>query len=195
VSRVLPSVHPDVVRRTVAYRLPPGSLVVDVAWQPDSPLRSFADRHPTLAIIADGRDLGHAPAVRGEVLCLPLADASVDCVLVLHPAVGSDDGLGALTEAKRVLRPGGLAVVSATGRPDARDARVPRRREAAARLTAQLGDLGLVPEQVHRLQPLLHPTSLVGRVHEWARRARPPGPFPRLRRTRVSSTLVLGRKV
>ncbi len=78
-----------------------------------------------------------------------------------------------------------------------------RRRGEAAHVTDALVDLGLVPEQVHRIQFLLHPMKLVT-----PRSDRPPLPcrivaamnrldpsrIAQLRRTRASTVLVLGRK-
>jgi SAM-dependent methyltransferase len=58
-------------------------------------------------------------AVIGDARALPIADDSADGVLLFGPMyhlVSRDDRLTALTEARRVLRPGGLVFVSAISR-------------------------------------------------------------------------------
>ncbi len=182
------TVRPDLVRRTVGFRLPPGSLVVDVAWQPGSPLTLFADRYPTIAVTA-GTGSVAKPALRAEQLCLPLADSSVDCVLLLD--IGKDqlgDG-GVMAEGRRVLRAGGLAVVSASS--------------TRGPVTDALNDHGLIPEQVNRIQFLLHPTKLVTPTSDRspllcravvAMNRLDPSRLAQPRRTRPPTVLVLGRK-
>ncbi len=201
------SVRPEVVRRTVGFRLPPGSLVVDVAWHPGSPIGSFADRYATIAITADGAGPPAAtPGLRADRLCLPFGDSSVDCVLLLGLAEDDLGDGGVMTEARRVLRPGGLAAVTALSAPGAADGvgdRLLRRRAAAARVTDALVGLGLVPEQVNHIQFVLHPSKLVAttserlpllcRVAAALNRVDPSRRDP-LGGTRAAAVLVLGRK-
>jgi len=232
-ARLQSGVRADFVRRMVGYRLPVGSLVVDVAWHADSCLQSFTDDYATLAVMAGERLAAVAPVatplLRAGPAHLPLAEGSVDCVLLLdvvggpgvagRPGVvgGPGGGAGPLTEARRVLRPGGLVVLSAASAPPTADvsgSRLVTRRQTGARLVATLGDLGLVPEQVHHLQSLLHPSSLVARVRSGRRsgsrshgHAQPwlcrtvaavnridQARLPRKRGTRSSSVIALGRK-
>jgi len=151
--------------------------VVDIAWHPESPLGALVDRYRTIALTADatsgGDGAGTSPSVRGDQRRLPLADDSVDCVLLLDPT-GVD---GALREVRRVLRPGGLAVVTVPSTPgpaEARNVRLSRRRGGDGQVTAALTDIGLVPEQVNHLLPLLHPMSIMSRILERARSGRTP---------------------
>jgi len=182
----LPSgAHSRLVRRTVGYRLPHGSLVVDVAWRPGAALEFFADEYPTIAVMAQPRpdSSSTSPAgrpvairsIRADVRNLPLADASVDCVLLLDPEWGPVGPPGALAQARRVLRSGGLVVVSAGstgGRPEGRGGRFPRGRASVVPVIEAVTDLGLVTEQVTHLQPPWRPMSLVSRVQVRARSGR-----------------------
>jgi len=199
------TVRPELVRRTVGFRLPPGSLVVDVAWHPASPLGSFADCYPTIAVTAVARSVAK-PALRAERLCLPFADSSVDCVLLLDLETDQLGDGGVMAEASRVLCPGGLAVVSTSstgGLAEGGPGRPVWRRGEAAHVTDALIDLGLVPEQVNRIQFLLHPSKLVTPTSDRspllcrtvaAMNRLDPSRLAQLRRTRASSVLVLGRK-
>ena len=64
--------------------------------------------------------LDHAPAggVRGEATALPFPDGSFDGVAILYVLYHLADPRLALTEAHRVLRPGGLLAVAAPSRHD-----------------------------------------------------------------------------
>jgi len=200
-------VRPEVIRRTVGFRLPPGSLVVDVAWHRGSPLGSFADRYSIMAVTADGVGRAAAmPALRAGRVCLPFAASSVDCVLLLDL---TDDDLGdggAMTEARRVLCPGGLVVVTASSAHGATNGvrdRLGRRRGAAAHVTDALVGLGLVPEQVNHVQFVFHPSKLVAttadRLPLLCQAAAilnrvDPGRLTQRGGTHASAVLVLGRK-
>jgi SAM-dependent methyltransferase len=54
---------------------------------------------------------GFERLVRGNLMQLPLADASVDAVLVVHVLHHLSDWRAALAEALRVLRPGGVMLI------------------------------------------------------------------------------------
>jgi SAM-dependent methyltransferase len=153
------------VRRTVGYRLPRGSLVVDVAWRPGSALALFADDYPTIAL-APGPDRRPAATavVTAELRRLPLAEDSVDCALLVGVGDDVDGRRAALVEIRRILRPGGMAVLSAA--PTVSDG---GRRRDAGRITSALADAGLVPEEVHHLRSLLHPLSIASRARSRAR--------------------------
>jgi SAM-dependent methyltransferase len=60
----------------------------------------------------------HGPVVRGEVTALPVADGSVDAVVVVNVLDHLDEPATALREARRVLRPGGLLVAGTVARSD-----------------------------------------------------------------------------
>ncbi len=200
------SIRPEVIRRTVGFRLPPGSLVVDVAWHPGSPLGSFADRYSIMAVTADGAGALPAPALRADRLGLPFTDSSVDCVLLLDLTEDDIGDGGAMTEARRVLCPGGLVAVTASTARGATNSvrnRVVRRRGVAAHVTDALLGLGLVPEQVNHIQFVLHPSKLVAttvdRLPLLCRAAAvlnrvDPSRLTQLGGARTSAALVLGRK-
>jgi len=188
--------------------------MVDVAWRPGSPLHHFADDYPTVAFASDPPESPDSPMVRAAVGHLPLAGASVDCALLLDPVGGLVGGPGTLVEVARVLRPGGLVVVSAS--MSSGDPRSFRRRETVAGIIDAFTDLGLAPEQVTHLEPLSNPMSLMSRIQVRARSGRPGEaentglPFAcrvvaslnrldwardgQRRRSRASSVLVFGRK-
>jgi SAM-dependent methyltransferase len=55
--------------------------------------------------------------VRADVAALPFADSSFDAVVLGEVIEHVDDDVGALTECRRVLRPGGVAVLSVPAHP------------------------------------------------------------------------------
>lgn len=54
--------------------------------------------------------------VRGDILCLPIADRALDFLIINHVYEHVGDHAGLFAEAHRVLRPGGRAFVSAGNR-------------------------------------------------------------------------------
>jgi SAM-dependent methyltransferase len=68
------------------------------------------DRDPEM--LADA----HRPVVQGELRRLPLADGSCDGVAAINCLYFLEDPVVAITEAERVLRPGGLFVASSPSR-------------------------------------------------------------------------------
>lgn len=113
------------VRQIVRRHLPAGQRVLDVGGGPgvhaawlaedghDVHLVDPVERHVTQA-----RDRGLSAAV-GDARRLPDTDASVDAVLLFGPLyhlTERADRVLALTEARRVTRPGGLVFVAAISR-------------------------------------------------------------------------------
>jgi SAM-dependent methyltransferase len=150
----------------VRHRLPSGCLVVDVAWHTDSPLSLLGDDFRTLAV-AGGPARPPAPAVRADPLRLPVADASVDSLLLLDVLERLDDDRAALREAGRAARPGGMVLAAVPAGPrlwspyDERAGHL--RRYTAAGLAAAFVDAGLVPESVRHFQFLLFPLFVASR--------------------------------
>jgi SAM-dependent methyltransferase len=60
----------------------------------------------------------HGPVVRGDITTLPVADASVDAVVMVNVLYHLDRPAVALHEARRVLRPDGLFVGGTVARSD-----------------------------------------------------------------------------
>jgi SAM-dependent methyltransferase len=58
----------------------------------------------------------HRPVIRADAAHLPIADVSVDAVVLLWMLYHLDDPRLALAEARRVLRPGGLVAACASNR-------------------------------------------------------------------------------
>jgi SAM-dependent methyltransferase len=109
-------VHPDVAARLAAAG---ARLVLDVGGGhgnlarllPDLGLRCLLiDISPTMLALAP------RPAIQADGARLPVADASVDAVAALYTLYHYDDPLRPITEAWRVLRPGGLFAACAPNR-------------------------------------------------------------------------------
>lgn len=60
----------------------------------------------------------HGPVVRGDIAELPVADASVDAVVMVNVLYHLDRPASALRQARRVLRPDGLLVAGTVARSD-----------------------------------------------------------------------------
>ncbi len=69
------------------------------------------DLSPAMALVASVK----APAAVADAQALPLRDGSVDAVLCLHMLYHVPDIALAVRELRRVLRPGGLALVTTNG--------------------------------------------------------------------------------
>ncbi|RRR40181.1 class I SAM-dependent methyltransferase [Mycolicibacter terrae] len=95
-----------------AKRLPDGRVIGVDLWQADQTGNSAA------ATLANAALEGVAERVEvrtGDMTALPLADASVDVVvsnLAIHNIASADGRRQALTEAARVLRPGGRLAIA-----------------------------------------------------------------------------------
>ena len=161
----------ELVRRLVVRRLAPGSLVVDAAWRPGSPLGALEGLFSTVAVVGraseDGRTLPPPRALRAEAERLPFAAGSVDGVLLLDVLERLDDDRAPVAEAARVLHSGGLALAATPAGPrlwSAHDEMAGhRRRYTRAALVTLATEAGLVAEQVHRFQCLLYPLFAANR--------------------------------
>jgi SAM-dependent methyltransferase len=157
----------DLVRRLVLRRLPPGSLVVDAAWRPGSPLGSLVPHYAAVAVAGHRHDRPPGTAVRAGLGRLPFASSSVDGVLLLDVLERLDDDRAALDEAARALRSGGLVLAATPAGPrlwSAHDEVAGHRRRYTPReLVGLATGVGLVPEQVHRFQCLLYPLFAANR--------------------------------
>ena len=76
---------------------------------------------PDLGILALDLSAGMQPDVVGDVQALPLADASVGAALAMHMLYHVPDIPMAIRELRRVIRPGGVLVVSTNGVDDKRE--------------------------------------------------------------------------
>jgi ubiquinone/menaquinone biosynthesis C-methylase UbiE len=105
-----------------AIELSPGHAVVDIGCGPGTDLGRLADAvgetgsvigvdRESRMLTEAGRRLAHRPNVElrmGDVHALPLADASVDRARTDRVLQHVDDPAAAITQVRRVLRPGGL---------------------------------------------------------------------------------------
>ena len=153
----------------------PGALVLDVGCGTGvllDPLRRRGYRPLGLDVRSEGlasvraRD-PDAWLVRAEADHLPLRDGSVDAVLALDVLEHVDDR-AVLAEAARVLRPGGLLVVSVPAYPwlwSRRDEDAGHlRRYGRPELERVLKDAGLMPSELLRYQCLLFPLVVASRL-------------------------------
>lgn len=157
----------------VCNRLPAESVLVDACWKPGSPLGSLASSYATVACLGPGADERpvtggwHGPTVRSGVGRLPLDDDSVDGVLLLDVLERVDDDRIVLADARRVLRTGGMILVTVPAGPhlwSTHDERAGnRRRYTDEGLTAAVVAVGLLPDHLYRFQCLLHPLFVVNR--------------------------------
>jgi ubiquinone/menaquinone biosynthesis C-methylase UbiE len=111
------------------WTLPASSAVLEIGPGPGVLLAQLARRFRLAAglDLSTGmlqqaqRRLGQAgqPAllVQGDAARLPLAAASFDAVVLTFAFSAFPDGLGAMREMRRVLRPGGLAILVDAGLP------------------------------------------------------------------------------
>ena len=153
----------------------PGALVLDVGCGTGSlldPLRRRGYRPLGLDVRPEGlasvraRD-PDAWLVQAEADHLPLRDGSVDAVVALDVLEHVDDR-AVLAEVARVLRPGGLLVVSVPAYPwlwSRRDEDAGHlRRYGRPGLERVLADAGLAPSELLRYQCLLFPLVAVSRL-------------------------------
>jgi len=73
---------------------------------------------PDLRVLPLDLSAGMGPEVVGDVQALPLADTSVDAALAMHMLYHVPDIPAAVRELRRVVRPGGVLLVSTNGAGD-----------------------------------------------------------------------------
>ena len=135
---------------------------------------------------------GFVNTVLAGALELGVPEASADLITLFDVIEHIPDDIAALAEARRVLRPGGLVLLSTPAYQIlyANNDRVAhhQRRYTAGRLDQRIRQAGLVPERISYfntlLFPLIAPAVLAGKLAE---RVRPPG-----ERTNLSITLPAG---
>jgi SAM-dependent methyltransferase len=76
---------------------------------------------PDLRVLPLDLSAGMRPDVVGDIAALPLADDSVDAALAMHMLYHVPDVPTAVRELRRVLRPGGVLMVSTNGTDDKRE--------------------------------------------------------------------------
>lgn len=111
---LMPPADVETIREAFAHATRPVERVLDVGGGTGRVARSLREE----VIVVDAsrgmlrRAREHAlPAVRAAAERLPVADRSVDAVLIVDALHHFEDQRAALAEAARVLRPGGVAVV------------------------------------------------------------------------------------
>ncbi len=82
--------------------------------------RLRSDR-PDLRVLPLDLSAGMRPEVVGDIAALPLADDAVDGALAMHMLYHVPDVAAAVRELRRVLRPGGVLMVSTNGVDDKRE--------------------------------------------------------------------------
>lgn len=149
--------------------------VVDVGCGAGGTLRWLLDGgHDAVGVDSSPASLEHAARLvpadilhRGDALHLPFSDASFDGVLLLDVLEHLDDGT-ALTEARRVLRPGGWLLVSVPAHGwlwSVRDHDAGhRRRYSRPALVRAVVRGGFVVERVTYYQCALFPVLAAGRL-------------------------------
>jgi len=102
--------------------VPPGATVADVGCGNGVYLDQLRRRGGNPTVVGFDRSAGmaraasrHGPTAVADAQALPLRDRSVDVVLCLHMLYHVADIALALRELRRVLRPGGLALIATNG--------------------------------------------------------------------------------
>lgn len=109
----MPATDAEVLERALATADGEVERILDVGGgtgRAAAALGSAVVVDPAAGMLRRARRAGH-PAVRADAAALPVAECSVDAVVVLDALHHVPDREGALAEAARVLRPGGVLVV------------------------------------------------------------------------------------
>lgn len=115
-------------------------------------------RNPLLAL---AREIPTIPLLRFDLLQCPLASESCDAVVMLNVLEHIRDDVGALAQAYRILRPGGVAVIEVPAGPhlfDVYDKALKHfRRYSMRELTEKLRNVGFTIERQSHLGFFLYP--------------------------------------
>lgn len=95
--------------------------VLDAGCGPGTYVQRLQRARPDLGVLALDLSAGMQPDVVGDVQALPLADASVGAGLAMHMLYHVPDIPMAIRELRRVIRPGGILVISTNGIDDNRE--------------------------------------------------------------------------
>ncbi len=174
-----------VARRRLALRLldrvaPRGAKALDLGCGAGAVLKALRERGPTIGLdlsdvaLSYCRHRGLDDLVRADARHLPFHDGSFDVVVTLDTVEHIPDDLGALREAARVLKPGGLLVMNVPafrwlwGPHDV--ALMHRRRYTRPQVRKLLEEAGFRPERLTYSVFLLFPALVAVRVVEKLKR-------------------------
>lgn len=174
----------DVLRRALGDRLN-GARVLDVGCGTGFTLTKLPDGVNAVGLDASEHALAHtrrrssATLVRGSATSLPFAAETFDAVLCLDVLEHLDDDRAAAAEIQRILRPGGVALVTVPAFQmlwsDHDEALAHRRRYRLREIEKVLESTGLTLEIATYYNALLFPAIAAVRTLSKLRRARPTG--------------------
>jgi SAM-dependent methyltransferase len=93
-------------------------VVLDVGCGPGGYTRRLRERRPDLRVANLDLSAGMRPLVVADAQRLPVADGAADAALAMHMLYHVPDIPAAVAELRRVVRPGGVALVGTNGRDD-----------------------------------------------------------------------------
>ena len=93
-------------------------VVLDVGCGPGGYTRRIREQRPDLRVAGLDLSAGMRPSVVADAQRLPVADGAADAALAMHMLYHVPDIPAAVAELRRVVRPGGLVLVSTNGAGD-----------------------------------------------------------------------------